>query len=79
MTATFANRTIGGENWSYEVATRLVSGVTEQVEVFATVHNNNAYVIELQAPLQATPPQQSFQSIDTTYFENMLNRYQFQP
>jgi hypothetical protein len=72
VTATYANRTIGGENWSYEVATRQVSGVTEQVEVFATVHSNNAYIIELQAP------QQQYPSIDSTYFENMLNRYQFQ-
>lgn len=73
VTATYANRTIGGENWSYEVATRQVSGVTEQVEVFATVHNNNAYIIELQAP------QPQYASIDAADFENMLNRYQFQP
>jgi hypothetical protein len=72
VVGSFNNRTIGGENWSYEIATYHNSGVTEQVEVYATVHNNNAFIIELQAP------QSQFQTIDTSYFENMLNRFQFQ-
>jgi hypothetical protein len=73
VTSSFANRTIGGENWSYEIATYQNSGVAEEVMVLATVHGNNAFIIELQAP------QQQFQTIDSTYFENMLNRFQFQP
>jgi hypothetical protein len=72
VTTTFANRTIGGVSWTYEVATFQNSGVTEQVYVYATISSNNAYIIELQAP------QQQYQTVDTSYFEYMLNRFQFQ-
>ena len=73
VTPTSNTTTIGGENWSYAIVTYQLNGTTEQVEVFATVHKNNAYIIELQAP------QAQFDSINTAYFESMLNRFAFPP
>ena len=72
VASSFANRTIGGENWSYEVSTYQNSGLAEEIVVFATVHASNAFIIELQAP------QQLYLTVDSTYFENILNRFQFQ-
>lgn len=67
-----SNTTIGGENWVYAVATYQNNGVPEQIEVFATVHQGNAFIIELQAPTT------QFSTVNSTAFEPMLNRFSFQ-
>ena len=64
--------TIGGANWSYGIATYQLNSATERVEVFATVYQHKAYIIELQAP------DAQFDTLNTSYFEPMLNRFQFQ-
>ncbi len=69
---TFLNTTIGGENWSYQTAYYQFNGQTERIEVYATVHQGKAYIIELQAP------DAQFDSANTQYFEDMLGRFQFQ-
>ena len=64
--------TIGGETWAYGVAYYQPSPtVQEQVEVFATVHQGNAYIIELQAS------KDDFAGINMQYFEKMLGSFQF--
>lgn len=63
--------TIGGENWSYSTITYQLSGHTEQVNVYATIHQNKGYVIELQAS------QDQFSTINTQYFRPMLASFQF--
>lgn len=67
-----SNATIGGENWSYQTAYYQLNGQTEHIEVYATVHQGKAYIIELQA-LDA-----QFGAANTQYFESMLGRFQFQ-
>ena len=67
--------TIGGETWTYEIATYQnpdQNNTVEQVEVYATVHQGKAYIIELQAP------QNLYDTVNTQYFVPMLNRFQFQ-
>jgi hypothetical protein len=67
--------TIGGETWTYEIATYQnpdQNNTTEQIAVYATVHQGKAYIIELQAP------QNLYNTVNTQYFEVMLNRFQFQ-
>lgn len=67
--------TIGGETWTYEVVTYQnaeQNNAVEQVAVYATVHQGKAYIIELQAP------QNLYATVNTQYFEVMLNRFQFQ-
>lgn len=70
--ATSSNATIGGENWSYQIAYYQLNGQTTRVEVYATVHQGKAYIIELQA-IDA-----NFDTVNTQYFEIMLARFQFQ-
>lgn len=64
--------TIGGENWIYEIAYYQLNGQQEQVQVYATVHQQNAYIIELQAATSQFP------TVNTQYYATMLGRFQFQ-
>ena len=69
---TLSTTTIGGETWAYGLAYyQSPSNVQEQVEVFATVHQQKAYIIELQAP------KNQFMNVNTQYFEKMLGSFQF--
>jgi len=64
--------TIGGETWAYAIVHyQSPSNVKEQVEVFATVHQGKAYIIELQAP------ESQFMNVNMQYFEKMLGNFQF--
>lgn len=67
-----SNATIGGENWSYQIAYYQLNNQTARIEVYATVHQGKAYIIELQAL------DSEFDTVNTQYFERMLGRYQFQ-
>lgn len=72
-----SNATIGGETWVYETATYKLDGAQgkdtkERVEVYATVHEQKAYIIELQAP------DDSFDTVNLQVFELMLSKFQFQ-
>ena len=67
-----SNATIGGENWSFQIAYYQFHNQTERVEVYATVHQGKAYIIELQAL------DSEFDAVNTQYFERMLVRFQFQ-
>jgi hypothetical protein len=67
-----SNATIGGENWSYQIAYYQLNSQTERIEVYATIHQGKAYIIELQT-LDA-----QFDAVNTQYFERMLVRFQFQ-
>jgi zinc ribbon protein len=67
-----SNATIGGENWYFQTAFYQSNGQAERIEVYATVHQGKAYIIELQA-LDA-----QFDAANTQYFERMLARFQFQ-
>jgi zinc-ribbon domain len=69
---TSSNTTIGDENWFYQTAYYQSSGQTERIEVYATIHQGKAYIIELQALYN------QFDAANTQYFENMLGRFQFQ-
>ena len=64
--------TIGGENWTYAIAHYTFNSQLERIEVFATVHQGKAYIIELQAA------DSQFDSINTQYFAIMIGRFQFQ-
>ena len=64
--------TIGGETWAYAIAQyQSPSNVKEQIEVFATVHQGKAYIIELQASVD------QFSTVNTKYFAKMLGSFQF--
>jgi hypothetical protein len=67
-----SNATIGGENWSYQIAYYQLNSQTVRIEVYATVHQGKAYIIELQAL------DSEFDTVNTQYFERMLVRFQFQ-
>ncbi len=67
-----SNTTIGGENWVYQTAYYQVNGQTERIEVYATVHQGKAYIIELDAP------NAQFDAVNMQFFESMLGRFQFQ-
>ena len=69
---TSSNATIGGENWTYQIAYYQFNGQTERIEVYATLYQGKAYIIELQAP------DAQFDTANTQYFESMLGRFQFQ-
>jgi len=43
-----------------------------RIEVYATIHQGKAYIIELQAL------DSQFDAVNTQYFERMLVRFQFQ-
>lgn len=63
--------TIGGENWNAEVLYYQLNNQTEQVNLYATIHQGKGYVIELQAA------QTQFSSINSQYFGLMLTSFQF--
>ncbi len=67
-----SNATIGGENWSYQIAFYQSNGQTVRIEVYATVHQGKAYIIELLAF------DSQFDAVNTQYFERMLVKFQFQ-
>jgi hypothetical protein len=66
-----SNATIGGENWSYQIAYYQLDKQIARIEVYATVHQGKAYIIELQAL------DSEFDMVNTQYFERMLVRFQF--
>lgn len=71
--ASQSTTTIGGETWAYGIAYyQSPPNVQEQIEVFATVHQGNAYIIELQAS------KNDFVNVNTQYFEKMLGSFQFE-
>ena len=72
--ATTQNTTIGGENWTYQIAHYQSNNQQERIEVFATVHQLKAYIIELQAP-----ESQFDATYNTSYFATMIGRFQFLP
>jgi hypothetical protein len=63
--------TISGETWATAVADYKKNKQQERVEVYATVHQGKAYIIELQAP------ESQFDAVNTQYFINMLGKFQF--
>ncbi len=69
---TSSNTTIGGENWSYQIAYYQLNGQTVRIAVYATVHQGKAYIIELQAM------DSEFDMVNAQYFERMLARFEFQ-
>lgn len=70
--SSLSTTTIGGETWAYAIAQyQSPSNVNEQVQVFATVHQGKAYIIELQASAK------QFADVNNLYFEKMLGSFQF--
>jgi hypothetical protein len=71
-----ANATIGGAPW-YAIATDYNDTQNQpvHVEVYATVYQGKAYIIELQAP----NTNNQFDSVKQQYFVNMLVKFQFLP
>ncbi len=63
--------TISGETWATAVASYQGQTQRERVEVYATVHQQQSYIIEFQAP------DSEFDSINSSYYTPMLNKYQF--
>jgi hypothetical protein len=69
--------TIGGDTWAYacvhcqSASNGQQQNNQEQIEVFATVHQGKAYIIELQAQ------ESQFDTVNTQYFEKMLGSFQF--
>jgi hypothetical protein len=79
---TLSTTTIGGETWAYGIASYSAppSNTQEQVEVYATVHQGKAYIIELQAHQDnpnGPPDKNGFSTINSQYFEKMLGSFQF--
>jgi hypothetical protein len=73
---TAANATIGGAPW-YAVAMDYNDAQNQpvHVEVYATVYQGKAYIIELQAP----DTNNQFDAVKQQYFVNMLVKFQFLP
>jgi hypothetical protein len=71
-----ANATIGGAPW-YAIATNYNDNQNQpiHVEVYATVYQGKAYIIELQAPAENG----QFDSVKQQFFVNMLVKFQFLP
>ncbi len=71
--ASLSTTTIGGETWAEGIADyQSPSNVQERIEVFATVHQGKAYIIELQAS------ESQFDTIvNPKFFEKMLGSFQF--
>lgn len=65
--------TIGGETWTYAIAYYQLNGQKERVAVYATIHAQKGYVIELQAA------DSQFDPVNTQYFSIMIARFQFLP
>lgn len=70
--ASTSTTTISGETWATAIAYyQSDAQQKERVEVFATVHQGKAYIIELQAP------DSQFDAVNNQYFNYMLGRFQF--
>ncbi|MBV9617529.1 MAG: zinc-ribbon domain-containing protein [Ktedonobacteraceae bacterium] len=71
-----ANATIGGAPW-YAIATNYNDTQNQpvHVEVYATVYQGKAYIIELQSP----DTNNQFDSMKQQFFVNMLVKFQFVP
>jgi len=71
-----ANATIGGAAW-YAIATNYNDSQNQpiHVEVYTTVYQGKAYIIELQAPAS----NDQFDSVKQQFFVNMLVKFQFLP
>ncbi len=67
------NQTIGGTNWTFAIAHYTLNSQVERIEVFATVYQGKAYIIELQAA-----ESQFDSTYYPTYFQKMINSFQFQ-
>lgn len=64
--------TISGLTWVYAVANYTLNDQTERVQVYATVRQGKAYVIELNAP------DSRFDAANSKYFVTMLGSFKFQ-
>lgn len=72
-TAAGPTTTISGETWASGMISYQMDGQPkERVQVYATVYQGKAYVIELEAP------DAQFDTINSQYFVNMIGKYQFQ-
>lgn len=69
---TTATTTIGGETWATSTAFYQLNGQRERVLVYATVHQGQAYIIELQAS------DDQFDTVNQQFFSLMLQKFQFQ-
>ncbi|HEU5230543.1 MAG TPA: zinc ribbon domain-containing protein [Ktedonobacteraceae bacterium] len=69
--AATSTATISGETWVTAVASYQTDTQKERVQVYATVHQGKAYIIELQAP------DEQFDAINAQFFVNMLGKFQF--
>ncbi len=75
-TAAPATATIGGAPWSATaISYNDAQNQSVYVEVYATVYQGKAYIIELQAPAANN----QFVSVKQQYFVNMLVKFQFLP
>jgi hypothetical protein len=63
--------TIGAENWVYQIATYTFNGQKERIAVYATIHMNKGYIIELEA-LDSL-----YTTANTQYFEKMTGSFRF--
>lgn len=69
---TSSTTTISGETWATAVAYyQSDAQQQEHIEVYATVHQGKAYIIELQAQ------ESQFTTVNSQYFVNMLGKFQF--
>lgn len=62
---------IGGETWIQATAYYQGDSQQEQVQVYATVHQGNGYVIELNAPTSQFP------TVTAQAFTNIVGKFQF--
>lgn len=63
--------TFGGHVWSTAIAYYQGGTQRERIEVYATIYQQKAYIIDLQAP------DAQFDGANTDYYLAMLNRYHF--
>lgn len=68
---TTSTATISGETWATAIVYYQTDTQRERVQVYATVHQGNAYIIELQAP------DSQFDTVNAQFFLVMLNKFQF--
>jgi hypothetical protein len=70
--ASTSSTTISGATWITAIAFYLSdTQQKERVQVFATVYQQKAYIIELQAP------DSQFDAVNSQFFNPMISRYQF--
>ncbi|HTI14743.1 MAG TPA: zinc-ribbon domain-containing protein [Dictyobacter sp.] len=64
--------TIGGVTWTTrDLAVKDATGQTENITIYATVYKNDAFIIETQAL------QTQFAQASATYYNKMINQFQF--